>query len=59
MANIDSKITKEEIYKIIEEVVANNYNEHSNRIKNETKNINCCGSNITIPILKHYHHISR
>ena len=37
LANIDSKITKEEIYKIIEEVVANNYNEHSNRIKNETK----------------------
>lgn len=40
LANIDSDLPKEEIYKIIEEVVSNDYNRYKDRIKNETKRYN-------------------
>jgi len=40
LANIDSSLSKEEIYKIIEEVVTNDYNKYKDRIKNETKRYN-------------------
>ena len=37
LANIDPNLSKEEVYKIIEEVVTNDYNKYSNRIKSETE----------------------
>ena len=36
LANIDSDLPKEEIYKKIEEVVSNDYNRNKDRIRNET-----------------------
>ena len=37
LANIDPNLSKEEVYKIIEEVVTNDYNKYSNRIESETE----------------------
>lgn len=40
LANIDLSLSTEEIYKAIEEVVTNEYNNYTDRIKNETERYN-------------------
>lgn len=40
LANLDSNFSKDEVYKVIEEVVTNDYNKYKDRITNETKRYN-------------------
>lgn len=40
LANLDSNMSKSEIYKIIEEVVTNDYNKYKDRITSETERYN-------------------
>ena len=40
LANLDSNLSKDEIYKVIEEVVTNDYNKYKNRITSETERYN-------------------
>ena len=40
LANLDTNLSRDEIYKVIEEVVTNDYNKHKHRIKSETERYN-------------------
>ena len=40
LANLDTNLSRNEIYKVIEEVVTNDYNKHKHRIKSETERYN-------------------
>ena len=40
LVNLDSNLSRDEIYKVIEEVVTNDYNKYKNRIKSETERYN-------------------
>lgn len=57
LANLDTTLSRNESYKVIEEIVTNDYNKYKDRIKEKPKDITRYGDNIMIVILRRYHHI--
>lgn len=57
LANLDTNLSRNESYKVIEEIVTNDYNKYKDRIKSETKRYNALWRQYNNSYLRRYHHI--
>ena len=57
LSNLDTNLSRNESYKVIEEIVTNDYNKYKDRIKSETKRYNALWRQYNNSYLRRYHHI--